>query len=92
MLESGKLLSIRSTKCLLAEPENVEFLQKLDQVRKLERVQQIQDLKTNADNLIKDEKYDQVIALWNEALTWDTWKPSGYIEKDRSGYPGPKIG
>ena len=56
---------------LQEKPENVEFLQKLDQVRRLEHGQQIQELKTNADNLLKAEKYDQAIALWNEALTWD---------------------
>ena len=57
---------------LAAEPENVEFLQKLDQVRRLERDSKIQDLKTNADELLRAEKYDQALALWNKALTWDT--------------------
>lgn len=66
---------------LAEEPDNVEFLQKLDQILRLERDSKLQALKTKAQDLLKAEKIDQALALWNEALTHETGNHQAVLDE-----------
>jgi len=54
---------------LVSEPDNPIFLKKFDEILKLERNSKIKNLRAQAKNLIKAEKFEEALAAWNELLT-----------------------
>ncbi|MCJ7735118.1 MAG: TIR domain-containing protein [Anaerolineales bacterium] len=54
---------------LASEPDNPIFLKKFDEVLKLERNSKIKNLRMQAQNLVKAEKFEEALAAWNELLT-----------------------
>ncbi|MBE7435688.1 MAG: tetratricopeptide repeat protein [Anaerolineales bacterium] len=53
---------------LLNEPDNPEFIQKLAEIKMLERESRLGGLETLAQSLLKAEKFDEALAAWNEYL------------------------
>lgn len=54
---------------LASEPDNPLFLKKYDEILNLERNSRIKNLRTQAQNLEKAEKYEEALAAWNDLLT-----------------------
>lgn len=54
---------------LASEPDNPIFLKKFDEILNLERNSKIKNLRTQAQNLVKAEKFEEALAAWNELLT-----------------------
>jgi tetratricopeptide (TPR) repeat protein len=54
---------------LASEPDNPIFLKKFDEILKLERNSKIKNLQTQAQNLVKAEKFEEALEAWNELLT-----------------------
>jgi len=53
---------------LASEPDNPIFLEKFDEILRLERASKLKELQTRARNLVKAEKFDEALAAWNEQL------------------------
>lgn len=53
---------------LASEPDNPVFLEKFDEILRLERASKLKELQTRARNLVKAEKFDEALAAWNEQL------------------------
>ncbi len=53
---------------LASEPDNPIFLEKFDEILKLERASKLKELQTRARNLVKAEKFVEALAAWNEQL------------------------
>lgn len=53
---------------LVNEPDNPEFIQKLAEIKALERESRLGGLETLAQSLLKAEKFDEALAAWNEYL------------------------
>jgi tetratricopeptide (TPR) repeat protein len=53
---------------LANEPDNAEFQEKLAEVKKLERESKLDALRTQAQSLLKEEKFDEALSAWKDYL------------------------
>ncbi len=54
---------------LANEPDNADFLNKLAAVRKLEHESRLKSLRSQAQSLLKQERFDESLTAWDEYLT-----------------------
>ena len=57
---------------LAEEPDNRQFLEKYDQILRMEIDSKLKDLKKKAQDLMKANKLDEALALWKETLSIET--------------------
>jgi tetratricopeptide (TPR) repeat protein len=60
---------------LAVEPDNAEFLDKLAEIRQLERESKLNSLRTQARSLLAAEKFDEALEAWNAYLAFEPGDP-----------------
>jgi tetratricopeptide (TPR) repeat protein len=56
---------------LANEPDNAAFLDKQAEIKKLERENQLKTLRSQAQALLREEKFEEALAVWNAYLALD---------------------